>query len=146
MNKIIERFNAKWIPEPNTGCWLWIGSLNSKGYAVIQKPRMRGKYIQAHRLSYQIHVGEIPEGAHICHKCDTPACVNPNHLFVGNDFLNQSDKCKKGRHHNQKKTQCKYGHELEASNLAKTKDGSRKCLKCKAISSRENYWRKKLHA
>ncbi len=90
MKTIRERFDSNWMPEPFSGCWLWIGTL-CLGYGVIDKKK-------AHRLSWEFHRGEIPKGMFICHKCDTRACVNPDHLFVGTLQDNKRDEVTKMRH------------------------------------------------
>lgn len=81
-------------PEPNSGCWLWIGGLNSSGYGKI---RHKGKMQRAHRISYELHYGSIPPGMQVCHRCDVRSCVNPDHLFMGSDLDNAKDREAKGR-------------------------------------------------
>ncbi len=91
----IERFDASYMPEPMSGCWLWLGSeKGSNGYGSI---KVDGKHIPAHRYSYQRFVGEIPVGMFVCHRCDNPSCVNPYHLFVGTHQDNTNDKVRKNR-------------------------------------------------
>lgn len=84
-----DMFEARYVPEPNSGCWLWFGPVNEHGYGTL-----RNKY--AHRVSYELHRGEV--GA-LCvlHKCDVPACVNPDHLFLGTRADNIRDCHSKGR-------------------------------------------------
>lgn len=89
-----ERFDDFWMGEPNSGCWLWMGSLNSKGYGMI---RVLAKKTQAHRFSYERFVGPIAKGGAILHKCDVTACVNPRHLRLGTQALNIADRNAKGR-------------------------------------------------
>lgn len=71
-------------------CWQWEGNLCSHGYG-----RFSGMY--AHRAAYELWVGAIPEGMFVCHKCDTPRCVNPFHMFIGTAADNQKDMSLKGR-------------------------------------------------
>jgi hypothetical protein len=89
-----ERFFEKFIPEPMSGCWLWIGSWNADDYGTIN---MGGKSTLAHRLSYALHRGEIPENICVLHSCDVPCCVNPEHLFLGTPLDNVTDMERKQR-------------------------------------------------
>lgn len=96
--QVAEVFHDGYIPEPNSGCWLWF-----KGWTE-QTPSHRygwlcakGKVVRAHRYSWELHNGPIPKGLLVCHKCDTPACVNPKHLFLGTHKDNMQDCSKKGR-------------------------------------------------
>ena len=89
-----ERFEEKYVPVPETGCWIWIASTFLGGYGCI---RVDGKIVGAHRLSYELHNGPIPEELHVLHRCDQPPCVRPDHLFLGTHQDNMIDRTVKGR-------------------------------------------------
>lgn len=90
-----ERFAKHVIPEPNSGCWLWTGSLNSRGYGNF---KVAGKVRSAHRVAFEIeHSTSIPSESSVCHRCDNPGCVNPEHLFLGTHQDNMLDRQRKGR-------------------------------------------------
>ena len=95
--QLVDRFNAKYAVDKATGCWNWIASTAGKGYGQIKIPKTR-KQIYAHRLSYLYHKGEIPDGMQVCHECDNPRCVNPEHLFLGTSEDNHQDMKSKDRH------------------------------------------------
>lgn len=90
----IARF-FKFVPnKPQNGCWVWMGSLLNTGYGQL---RIGGKQLTAHRVSWTIHHGPIPEGMCVLHRCDHPPCVRPDHLFLGTIADNNADKKAKGR-------------------------------------------------
>lgn len=90
----IQRLEMYSIPEPNSGCWLWTKFVDKDEYGFI---RNNGVRMRAHRFSYQYHKGNIPSGMVVCHKCDNPSCVNPEHLFIGTKKDNTQDMLNKGR-------------------------------------------------
>lgn len=78
-------------------CWLWTGNVRPNGYGSIQEGGKGSRTISVHRLSYQLHKGQIPNGLVVMHSCDTPACVNPDHLSIGTYKENTADMIAKGR-------------------------------------------------
>ena len=92
---IIDRFLSKLKTTKTIGCWEWTASKNKKGYGWFY---MNGKNHLAHRASFILFRGNIGAGLHVCHKCDNPSCVNPDHLFISNNEGNILDKINKGRH------------------------------------------------
>jgi hypothetical protein len=94
-----ERFNEKWRLDEESGCWLWTAQLCTTGYGVIGAGGKYGPPLNAHRVSWELHVGPIPTDLWVLHKCDVKKCVNPDHLFVGTQQDNMSDMIRKGRGH-----------------------------------------------
>lgn len=94
MNSLEQRFWKK--VEKGSECWLWTGGIKSKEHP-YGKMFVGKKYQRAHRISWELHNGSIPEGMHVLHKCDNPRCVRPDHLFLGNHAQNMEDMISKGR-------------------------------------------------
>ena len=129
-----ERFWEKVDKKNKNGCWMWIGHTRGNGKLQYGKFDIHGKQISAHRMSWILTNGDIPDihgtdkrGTCILHKCDNTLCVNPSHLFVGTHADNMRDKVIKGRDWNKNKTHCPSGHEYSKQNTYLTKDGIRMC-------------------
>lgn len=90
--KVRARFNAKWKANEN-GCWLWTGAHGRYGNLSVNK-----RHMDAHRFSWLLHRGQIPDGMRVLHSCDVSLCVNPEHLFLGTAKDNTRDMLAKGRH------------------------------------------------
>lgn len=91
------RFWAK--VNKTDGCWLWMAGKKLSGYGQLQMGTFRNpKQMSSHRLSWSLANGPIPPGMSVCHKCDVPSCVRPDHLFLGTQKQNLADMVKKGRH------------------------------------------------
>lgn len=101
IKSVKDRLLSK-IQVSSSGCWIWVGAKSSRGYGAIS---LSGKMVQAHRASYSVFNGEIPGGMCVCHTCDTPACINPKHLFLGTHKENMADAVSKGRIHKPKDQQ-----------------------------------------
>lgn len=116
------------MPEPNTGCIIWIGD-SVKGYG---RSCYKGKKIMAHRLSYEINVSKIPEGLTIDHLCKNTYCINPMHL----EAVTMKENTMRGRSFssiNAMKTKCSRGHSYDEENTYYYKDGRRDCKICMKI-------------
>lgn len=96
-DSLVLRFWRKVRCPPHTDCWPWTGARWPGGYGQIIR-RLKGRWRPdgAHRLSYEIHVGPVPDGMQVCHSCDMPSCVNPGHLFLGTQLDNMRDRYRKG--------------------------------------------------
>jgi hypothetical protein len=124
----LDRFESKVIPEPNTGCWLWVGATDRNGYGSFrgEKPLIN---VKPHRWSYEHFVGPIPEGLTLDHKCETPQCVNPAHLqpvTLRENILRGSTNASAV---NARRSLCVHGHRLVPSPFP-SESGRRRCMQC----------------
>jgi len=120
---LTQRFWSK--VSKSDECWLWTGAKNRKGYGVVGT--VSGMSL-AHRVSFELAGNVIPSPRHVLHRCDTPGCVNPNHLFLGTNLDNVRDRDAKGR-----------GNQVHgvANGRAKVSDAGVKVIRCSPLSHKE---------
>ena len=132
---LAERFWSK--VSKSDGCWLWVAFRDRNGYGRFGTSALNRSTL-AHRTSYSLTFGDIPEGMHVLHKCDNPPCVNPDHLFLGTDKDNAQDCKAKGRHPQLKKSHCPHGHAYDATNTYLRKGRGRFCRECSRETHRKD--------
>lgn len=143
-----ERFWAR--VKKSDGCWEWTGGVDTPGYGMLRipGPRTSHKKVRASRYSWELHNGPIPEGMCILHKCDNPACVNPDHLWIGTQSENMLDMHSKKRQLMSRKNTCKNGHPLEGENLFSYGPDNRwrGCRKCRSNAASDYEKRQRIKA
>lgn len=133
----------KTIPVPESGCMLWEGFWHPRsGYGRAYNRGNSPTYAQAHRAVWEEINGPIPEGMKLLHRCDTPPCCNPQHLFLGTQTDNMRDMAAKKRGNMQKKTHCPQGHAYEGENLRIDHKGARVCRICGRAATRASYYKR----
>lgn len=148
MSCLRERFEERYTPEPNSGCWLWTGAMTTEGYGQIRADGKQRKTLVAHRVSHELYNGPIPSGLFVLHKCDTPACVNPAHLSTGTQKENIHDCISKGRFvGREKQPKCGKGHDMTGENIYMIRRASgklnRTCRACANARAIRSYQRRK---
>ena len=121
-----ERIRTKIAVNADTGCWEWTASTTGAGYGKVW---WEGRLQQAHRTTYEILVGPIPDGLVTDHLCENTVCVNPEHLEPVTQWTNVMRGSSRSSQ-NHLKTHCQYGHEFTERNTKVTSTGVRQCLAC----------------
>ena len=134
----LDRFMSMIIPEPNSGCWIWLGYVGPRGYGSFY-PGVGGRMQRAHRTSYVHFVGPIPEGKVLDHVrargCGLCCCVNPDHL----EPVSSPENIRRGNGYaglNARKTACIRGHVLVGENVKHDRRGGRECRMCISLRNK----------
>jgi hypothetical protein len=131
IRSVSDRFSESFIPEPMSGCHLWVGAENGNGYGTMS---IRNTKYFAHRVAWAIAYGSAPRDLLILHKCDNRACVNVSHLYAGDYRDNGRDCVERGGNPLTRRTHCQSGHPLDGENLAVKRQSNgrarRVCLEC----------------
>lgn len=136
---VIERVSEKYVVNPETGCWEWIGQINAYGYGKISigsKTDGTAFKAMAHRVAYELLVGPIPDGLDLDHLCRNRRCINPAHL----EPVTRQVNLLRGETlpaRNAAKTHCVRGHELAGDNVIHQKTGKRWCRECRRAHDRK---------
>lgn len=140
MKPLAERLEERAVPEPNSGCLLWLGAVNDSGYGHMS---FGAKVVGVHRLAWISAIGPIPAGAHVLHSCDQPSCLNVRHLFLGDHAANMRDmaskKRGKGGAAKRAMARCHNGHLFNEENTRVRVDRNslmRECRTCKNTARR----------
>lgn len=150
-----DRFEASFIPEPNSGCWLWLGATTTHRNFTRGSISRSNKNEYAARISFELHIGPIPDGRIVCHRCNNAMCVNPEHLYAGTYKSNTDDMMRAGRHRSGRgvgglhrgyvyvappvsfREHCPNGHLIrEAGVYRHPTSGSLICRKCKRLANK----------
>lgn len=124
------------IKSASTGCWIWTKYCNVHGYGVVGD---KLKTVLAHRASYEAHFGKFNKKLCVLHKCDTPACINPEHLFLGTHKENMEDMSFKNRQRMKRKPHCARGHLLTKENTYVYPSGKHRTCRICARASMKKY-------
>lgn len=135
------RFARMHTVDKATGCWNWTGTMRGNGYGRL---KVGSRYTgdrrdeEAHRFSYEMHKGRIPDGLQLDHLCRNTLCVNPDHLEAVTARVNTL-RSENPAAKNARKTRCPKGHELAGDNLYVSRDGQRGCRTCRSATRRAHY-------
>jgi hypothetical protein len=127
----IARFWSR-VDTRQDGCWMWTGAHSAAGYGYF---RLHGRMLRAHRVSYELAVGPIPDGLTLDHLCRNPSCVNPAHL----EPVTMRENTMRGTGPSAKnaiKTHCYRGHPFDEANTFHTPKGERTCRTCRRATDR----------
>lgn len=144
----LEEFFWQRVKKTET-CWIWTGKRQKFGYGQIQLGA-KGRRVSAHRASWEIHYGLIPEGLWVLHKCDNPSCVRPDHLWIGTHEQNMIDARRKGRMKVPSvdkwlsRTHCSEGHLFDEQNTYRRVGNQRRCRICHKLEQQRYTLRVKL--
>ena len=141
---IITRFETKFVKTPNA-CWEWLG-WTVHGYGVFDMPQIKGQprhKVRAHRFSYELYVGPIPEGLDLDHLCKNRICVNPDHLEPVTRKENLMRAPGNVCYENTNKTKCPAGHDYNEINTYRYANGDRKCRICDKVRKNKQWQVKK---
>ncbi len=131
---VAAAFAARTTPEPNTGCLIWLGTLDARGYGVLKWEAVADRQVFAHRLAWELAHGPLDPALHIDHKCRNRWCVNERHLRPVTPTVNALENSLSLAAINAQKVVCIRGHPFDKV----TKDGKRQCKTCNALRERMN--------
>lgn len=136
-SRALAKFEQNYIPEPNSGCWIWLGGLDGRGYGCFQKKK-------AHRFSYYVNRGSVPGGLELDHLCRNKCCINPDHL----EPVTRQENTLRGLAPvinaalQRAKTHCKNGHPFDEKNTYWDARGHRSCRACHCMWTSQSHARK----
>jgi hypothetical protein len=130
-----DRFEQFIIRDPNSGCWFFMGADDNNGYGGFRRSKEKGgKWTKAHKVSYDLFVGKVPEGKILDHLCRVRCCVNPEHLEPVT-YKENADRGLTGINMSSK-THCPQGHPYRGDNLYIKPNGGRDCKTCRKEANR----------